>query len=247
MPNKDITQTVLETIKDKKIIPRPKWEFVMKNYFIWTVSIISLIIGSFAFAVIIYMFKNNDWDLYQQIGKNLLNFTLATLPYLWLIFLSLFIFLAYYNFKHTKSGYKYKLNLVIGGSIITSIILGILFYNIGFGQAIDNIFDEKIPVYRRLMMHRAAIWHQPDKGLLFGTIESIQAPDRFKLRDLKNNPWIVIHPSKDLRPLLILNQGLRIKIFGEKINDDSFKAKEIRPLRKIPKKMFFNRIMRLRQ
>jgi heme/copper-type cytochrome/quinol oxidase subunit 2 len=113
MKTEELSQKVLETIKDKHLKPKPKWEFMLKNYIIWILSITSLVVGSFAFAVIIYMVRNSNWDLYQNLSGNLLGLILASLPYFWFIFLIIFILISYYNFRHTKSGYRYKFYLIV--------------------------------------------------------------------------------------------------------------------------------------
>jgi len=245
--NKNIIESVLATIKKKHLKPRPRWEFVLKNYFIWALTALTLIVGSLAFAVIIYLIKNNDWDLYRQINDGFLEFIILSLPYFWLIFLASFVLLAYYNFKHTKIGYKYHFHLILGATILISLLAGILFYNIGLGHAIDSVFNQKFPVYRRLMLQRAKIWDQPDKGLLFGIIQSVQEPNALQLQDLKNKSWLVIYRQAHFPPQLILKPGLRVKIFGQKINQNTFRAQHIRPFRRVFRKMFLNRFVPLRQ
>ncbi len=242
MSHKNIVESVLKIIEKQHIQPRPKWEFMLKKYFTWTLTAITLIIGSLSFAVIIYLIKNNDWDLYKEIPDSLPQFILLTLPYFWLIFLILFILLIYYNFKHTKQGYKYGFNLIIGSTILLSILAGTFFYNLGLGQVIDKVFDERIPIYRQLMLHRHKAWHQPDKGLLFGTIETAPENYQFKLRDLEHKSWLIIYSADNLPRPIILIPGMRIKALGHQIDQDSFQADILRFLRPSPDKMFFMRL-----
>jgi len=225
---KNISRDTFKTIKEKKIIPKPKWRFLLEEYFIWGTGAISLIIGSLAAAVVIYMLDNNDWDLYQNISNNLLSFIFTTLPYFWIVILILFALVVYYNFKHTKGGYKYKLSTVAIVSVLISLILGFLFYNIGLAKIIDDAFTD-IPIYERIMHYRQSMWMQTDKGLLGGVVVSITDKNNFVIKDLDNKIWYVNTDDTIVKERLEIKQGIRIKIIGERIDENNFKAFRIRP------------------
>ena len=224
-----LSQEVIQKIKDKKILPRPKWKFVLKNYFIWIFGIISLVIGSLAMAVIIYMIRNNDWDLHERLSGSLFGTILMTLPYFWLIILVLFIGVVYYNIRHTKTGYHYNLLNIILVSIILSVMLGQIFYNLGLGRAIDERLAQHFSLYDKMFCQNSLIWHHPDKGLIVGDVFS---PKGKKLlnNDLNNNRWTIFIDRLPTMPLLPVGQ--RIKIIGGVLNDNQFMANEIRFLEK---------------
>jgi len=224
----NLAEKVIKTIEEKNIKPRPKWEFVLKNYFIWTVAVLALIIGSLAFAIIIYLIKSSDWELYQQINDGWLKFIILSLPYFWLFIFIALILLAYYNFKHTKKGYKYHLHLIVIITFILSLTGGSLFYTFGLGQYIDNIFEQQIPIYRQLMAHRYKVWQHPENGLLAGRIEKIISSNIFTLRDLNNKYWTVIHLTS--QPVFEIKPELRIKMVGQIIDLNTFQAEIIKPL-----------------
>lgn len=241
MSPKNIVESVLDTIRKDHIQPRPKWEFMLKKYVIWALTALTLIVGSLAFAVIIYLVKNNDWDLYSQAPTNFPQFILLTLPYFWLIFLVLFVFLVYYNFRHTKKGYKYGFTLVIGATILLSIITGTLFYYLGFGQTIDQVFDERLPIYRELMKHRQIPWQRPEQGLIFGNVNNIYDDYHFELIDLNRHSWQVIYSPSDTLEPITFTPGMRLKLFGRQTSPDNFEVEIIRPAGPPPGKMFFIR------
>ena len=89
MLNHDISRDVLKTIEEKHIKPKPRWTFLLKDYAIWILGAFSLIVGSLAFSVIIYMLKNNDWEVYRHLSGSLPGFVVITMPYFWLIFLAI--------------------------------------------------------------------------------------------------------------------------------------------------------------
>lgn len=227
MNRKNLTEQILETIKKKRIKPRPRWEFLLKDYSIWLAGIISLLVGSLAFSVIIHMFKNNDWNLYKYISDGFLSFVLVTLPYFWVIFLAIFILLVYYNFKNTKGGYKYKLPVVILASVIISIVLGTLLYDIGIGQTIDEILSEQISFYNRFINPRRAMWVRPEEGLLAGMVVSVTDSEHFEVQDINGKVWEIDATQAITATEAEINVSGRIKIIGEKINDNTFQAKII--------------------
>ncbi len=239
MKNKNISQEILETIKEKKITPKPKWQFLFKDYFIWAITGIFLIIGSLSAAVVIYMIDNNDWDLYQKASDSFLGFVFATLPYFWILFLILFIFIADYNLRQTKGGYRYGLGKIILSTVLVSLILGSLFYNLGLAKTIDQTFND-IPIYRKIMEHRHQVWMQPNKGLLVGQILSAKDKNNFILKDLDGKDWQVFC-CQDMVIEEELEKGLRIRAIGQEKEKSSFEAIRIMPL--IGKKWMMKEMM----
>jgi len=227
---KDLIKSVQKIIKDKKIEPKSKWEFKLKEYAIWLGVFVFTIIGGLAVAVIIYMLKNNDWDLSKQASNNFLGFIFATLPYFWILFLILFSLFTYYNFKHTKSGYRYALSYILLGIVLLSLFLGIAFYNIGLGQAMDRIFSDRMPFYEKMMFYKQNIWSKPSQGLLAGKIISEVVNDEFELVGLDRKTWLIKKHKALVTPKVFLRLGEPIKVIGEQVDDNIFQAKEIRPL-----------------
>ncbi len=225
----DLTNEVLEKIKEKHIKPKPKWEFILKEYVIWVFAGASFLVGSLAVAVIIHMVRNNDWDLCDRVSGNLLSFIFATLPYVWLLLLAAFVALAYYNFKHTKSGYRFSLRLLVTGSILASIFLGIFFYSIGLGWTIDKAFSARLPFYERLMFHRRMIWGNPERGMMAGRIISDLGRGEFSLRDLDDKVWMMHGQISSTTPWVPLRERGMIKIIGEPMDNFNFRVRQIRP------------------
>lgn len=250
MNSQNIEEKILETIKEKHLTPKPKWQFLLKDYLVWGSGLISLISGSFAFAVIIHMIITNDWDVYEYINNSLLGFILVTLPYFWLVFLALFTVIAHYNFKHTKKGYRYHLRTIVIISVTASIVLGTLLYNIGVGQAIDEALSQKLPLYNQFINQRKSIWVRPEKGVLGGVIILIIDDNHFQIKDFHRKMWQVDALRAAKHPLVEIVVGNRIRIIGRPVNENTFEAqlimpwlmrdKPLPPPPKIPERIFFN-------
>lgn len=217
-----LTDKVLAVIKNEK--PESKWKFKIKNYFIWLAGLLFVLCGSLSVAVVIYMVANNDWSVSNQITQNKWQFVLQSMPIYWLLTIMLVVFIAYYNFRHTDTGYRYKLLTIIMASVMTSIVFGGMFYYMGLGHVIDRTFAERLPIYERFASPRRAVWINPEDGRLAGKIIFIRSAD-FDLVDFHNQRWLI-------EPVIInefLQEGEVIRIIGQKIDNNRFRADRIMP------------------
>lgn len=228
-----ISRKIFKKIKQDHLKSKPRWEFLLKDYIIWTFFGISLVVGGLAFSVILHMVVNNDWDLYQYVSGSFLGFLLATLPYFWLIVLFLFIVLAYYNLKHTKKGYLISLGKIVALSLFISLFLGGGLYAAGLGDSINNVFSRKVPFYNKVLERRCEMWNRPQKGLLAGKISGIENPRKFYLNDFQGKRWCVECPYHPQCPHMGNSNSDSVKIIGE-IGKECFQARSIRPFRSGP-------------
>ena len=234
-----LDKKIIKTIKERKLTPRPRWQFLLKNYLIWSGGVLSLLAGSLAFAMILFMVKNNDWRMYAPISGSLLKFVFLTLPYFWLLFLFLFIMVAYFNLRHTKKGYRYSLISIIIGSFALSMILGSGLYAVGLGQAVDDILGKKAPFYERFINKRMGMWSNPDRGLLAGVIIDKISDNEFKLLDIKRKEWLILTEKATTVPEMILKVGTPVRLIGQCLDESSFEAIRIMPMG--PGQGFFKR------
>jgi len=229
MSEKNISQEVLEKIKGSK--PRPKWEFLLKDYLIWSLGFVALCLGALSFSTILHMLLHNDWDIYTRINNNIFAFIFLTLPYFWLIFLTLFVAVAQYNIRHTKRGYKFELSKIVIGSVATSIILGSLLYGMGVGRAIDDLIATKAPFYHQFINQRRHIWLQTDKGLLAGVLVGYYDED-FIIKSVDGRYWLVVTDEAEIpfEP----KTGEAIRCLGELNKQGAFEADLILPMPETP-------------
>jgi hypothetical protein len=228
MSEKNISQEILSKIKDVK--PRPRWQFLLKDYVVWFLASLALIISSLSFAVVLYMMIDNDWDVYSSISNSLLEFVFLTLPYFWLIFLGLFILIAYYYFRHTKKGYKLSLSKIFLFSLVINIFMGTFLYNIGLGKAIDNVVAQRVPFYKELINKRQHIWSRIDDGLLGGVVMSIDK-ENLVIQDMEGNVWNVKHLNTTTPAFIDLQVGDHIRMIGQKIDSQNFEMYKVLPMR----------------
>lgn len=218
----NISERVLKNIQKKEITPKPKWIFTLHNLAIWFSSFVFLLIGGFAFSVVIYMIRENDWSFYENINDSLIEFILVTLPYFWIVILLGLVALAHYNLKRTKSGYKYRLRTIVVFVLFVSMMIGSGLYAAGMGKAIDETIADKVPLYEKFVnkINRdKMMWGKPGHGLLGGVIISLEGNNRFRIIDFKNDVWNVISDKNTEMRGFDMNLDHGVKIVGNEIND----------------------------
>jgi len=203
---------------------------MLKKSFIWTLFGLSILFGIVASSVTILQLKHAEWELYQRSNYSLIEFLATVIPYFWLIFLMLFIVIAYRYFRRTEKGYRYHTSLIILISVIISIIGGIGVYQTGFSEKLEVLFRENIPVYRMVNRGRHRLWRSPDQGFLAGEINEIISVQKMILIDLYGNNWTIDISTTFWRGRLKPEVGIEIKIIGKIKSEGQFVASEIRPL-----------------
>ncbi len=226
---RDISREVLDKIKEKGIAPLPKRYFILRRSTVWMLFCFSIILGSIAGSTVIFRVKNAEWDLFYHFKGNLLDFLLIYTPYFWGIFMIFFSVVAYYYFRQTQGGYRYRATTIVALSLFISVAGGMGMYLAGISERMEAIFEEKLPFYHGVTFHSQKVWMSPDKGLLAGMISDITKDGSFRLNDLDGNEWN-IHAEKTIwRGRLTPSKGLEIKLIGTRIGPNSFRADEVRP------------------
>ena len=228
MNKKKLKLQVLNKIKEQKLEPTPKWHFMLKDWVVWAVFGLSILIGAMAFSVSIFMIKTNDWEIRRFLDNSLLEFTFKTLPYIWILLFIGFTLVAYFNLRHTKKGYKYNLPTMIIVNLLATVIMGYALFGMGAAKRIDSFALDRIPAYQKIANeHRRDIWTTPERGLLAGEIKKVVQEDGFTLIDFKDNEWTVTLNSE--APAHFLEEGLTVQVIGEKTDEFEFTAERIKP------------------
>ncbi|MBI4599117.1 hypothetical protein HY734_02905 [Candidatus Uhrbacteria bacterium] len=228
----DLSQDVLSRIRTESLRPIPKWRFVFRNVLLWGLGGFIVLTGGVAFAVILHIVQNNDWDLYRAMGQSLPAFVVLTLPYLWVVVFVSMITLAHVHVRHTKGGYRYRLPVLLGVVLAASLALGGMFARAGIGQAFDEAASGRFPVYRALVSHRETRWLRPTEGFLSGTVTSINPEAmRFALEDPQGNAWEVSYDRNTRRhpPFFEIRPSVRVRIVGQARNQGRFHAEQVAP------------------
>jgi hypothetical protein len=187
-------------------------------------------LGIVACSIIIFQISHTDWDLYKQSSYSLPRLIVLSIPYLWGLFLVIFIGFSYYYFRRTEKGYRYNPIVIILLSVFISGLGGKAFYDAGFSEKLEKHFQEKIPFYNSINLYGHRMWRSPDKGLMAGEIVKINSTQEIELLDLQGKRWRIGISHTVWRGRLKPEVGLLIKLIGKKTGDDRFTASEIRPM-----------------
>lgn len=217
---------LLDKIKEDKLSPKPRWQFLLKNYLVYIAGSLALVIGAIAVSVMVYLIKFNDWNFYYHTKKSFWEFFFLTAPYFWLLFLVLFIFIVYYNLKHTRKGYRYPAWLLVIASIVFSIILGAIFFSIGLGQKIDDVLGRRAPFYSHVFNPQIDFWSHPEEGRLAGIIIGRSEDQSLILLDRDLKEWKISSGS-----LEVINSDLSsrqpIRLIGRQSSDNDFVVDQV--------------------
>jgi hypothetical protein len=220
--NDNFANRVLERIEEKHLTPRPRYEFILKNYFFWTLGALAVIIGAIAFSATLFEIENVDWRLSAATHSSFFSFFLAAVPFVWILALALFILIGYINIRLTNHGYRYPLTIIALGAVLTSITLGIGLYAIGFGGRIDEAIGDHPPFYRPILAAEHDWWLAPDKGLLGGQVVSAASDiSSFALRDFSGHVWNIDGSNLRGPDLAVVARGGIVRIVGIPISATS--------------------------
>lgn len=203
---------VLARITDEHLAPRPRWEFLFKNYFFWGLGALAVVLGAFAFSAMFFEVANVDWNLALVTHSTFLAFFFDAAPFLWAGALIVFIFIGYLNVRWTNHGYRYPLTLIAVGAVLTSIVLGMALFAVGLGSTVEDISG----AFRRpILATEHSWWLAPDKGLLGGAVESV-APglSSFTLRDFNGVLWQIDGSDLRARDQTAVAHGGVVRVVG---------------------------------
>jgi hypothetical protein len=226
----NLIKKTLGEIKKQKIKPAPRWQYLLRKYALWLGFGAMIFLGAISFSVAFEMLNQLDWDLYRFAHQSAILYSLSLLPYFWLIFIGIFLVLAFFDLRKTETGYKYgwlKMSVFSIGGII---LLGWFFSLVGLGGKLNTILAKDLPYYgQHLIMTKEKQWMQPAAGFLAGKIETASA-DKLEISDLNGQKWSVLLDEKTLtKPAVRFLIGERLKIIGSRKEVNVFQALEIRP------------------
>ncbi|MDD2935018.1 MAG: hypothetical protein PHX25_00930 [Candidatus Pacebacteria bacterium] len=231
MKDKNLKNKILEAIKEKDISPKPKWQFLLKDYFLWFLGAISVFVGGVAVSLIIFTLINSDWEYYRYLSNSLFEHIVKMAPYLWIVVLGGFVLTADYNFSNTKDGYKYSVPKITGLSILFSIILGGLFYQFGLAYFTDYMLGINMPMYHGFIEKRQDLWNRPEEGLLAGTIVPLEKSDAILVKDFDGKEWNVEVGRLNRIDFIILDEAETVALIGYVKNENTFDACMVKPWR----------------
>ncbi len=211
----NLKSKVLELIERDKIRPTKKVYFSIKDKSLWSLMLISILICSAAFSVMIYSFTNSEADFYQMTHDNFLDFILNITPYLWIIVFIMFAIVGYENFKHTNKGYKYSFTVIIVFGLVVNVIFGLILHYVGVSKIIDQDLSSDNTFIRSSDSIRRMSWSHPENGILSGEVVSFtDGSSTFVLKDFNGNLWVVSTSYIPKVSMDLISTSSEIRVIG---------------------------------
>jgi hypothetical protein len=220
VPEENLKSKVLELIEKEKIKPTTKLYFSIKDKTLWSLLLISILIGSAACSVMIFSFTNSEAGFYRVTHDSFLGFMFYMTPYLWVFVFLVFALIGYENFKHTNNGYKYSFGFIILVGLILNLIFGFILHTFGVAKLIDqNLSSDSIFIANSSDSLRKMSWNQPDNGILSGEVTSYSdGSSTFVLRDFNGKLWMVSSVYIPKVSLDLISTSSQIRVIGVKQN-----------------------------
>lgn len=222
--NENISARVADKIKKQELKPVPKYRFYFKSLGVWFLFLLTVVFGGVCVSLMFYIFSVQDWDVYRRLNYGAMYVYLQTVPYLWLVTMILFFVFAYFNYRHTKYGYKTNLFILLIVLTVLTGLSGFLMNKAGLGEKIEKAVENKVPAYEYLSGR--GLWNNTQIGLLAGKIISLDKSGLIIVDFNGKNYQIVVETSTLVTADIQI--GSKIKIVGELLSNGKFKAQEIR-------------------
>ncbi len=219
--------TLLERINATEVTPLPKQYFSLKNIVLWLLAVLSVLVGGLAVSSIIFRAVNLP-GAYPAGGLPLPLFA-HLLPFVWILLLVFFSYLALREIRATKRGYRYELPVLVLSLLLTSCVLGIAFYASGIGAHLDRLAVRHTPFMAGIEDAQAVRWQHPENGFLMGVVSS-KTETEFIVTDPKNRAWTVLIGPDTFTE--IFDEDERVGVRGTIIDSTlrTFEACEVRTL-----------------
>ncbi len=220
----DISQHIIQVIDEKHLKPKPRWQFLLTNYCMWIITILTVILGALATAVVLFEITHSQFlDLAPDFSP--VNKLLLATPFFWIILLIIFTAIGYYNVRHTHKGYRYHAYWIVIFSIMLSISMGSIVYALGGGERLESFFYQNISWYRYIVNTQTGSWQSPKQGRLTGYLVDQPSSNQLVIWDVNKREWLVLAHQ----PLPKLPLKMRLVIIGQQIDDHKFVADKIMP------------------
>ena len=222
------SEKLIQTIKEQHIQPVPRWKFTLQNTLIWLSFAVAVLMGALAFSVVLFAIQQTDFNVLSHLSHSRLEMFLGLLPFLWILFLVVFLIIAIYSIQYSKKGYKLTMAKMAGYSAALSILLGTLFFIGGGGHQLEHAFATQVSLYESVQEKKLKLWSMPEDGYLSGEIEKVN-PEDFQMKDFSGKTWTIRYEGAFIPPSVLLERGEKVKIVGKMQSDKEFKADEVRP------------------
>lgn len=221
-PKKPLKEVLFACIEEGKVCPRSRWVYFCQECIVWTAWVISILIGSLAVAISLFVVTHNQYALYEATHENFLTFVVEVMPYLWLIAFGVMVYIAVFNLRHTKRGYRYSITMILSSSLVLSFAGGSALHYFGLGYRIDNILGYQMPMYMSQNKLEQKMWQAPAEGRLVGrqVAKTIANNPIIIFEDMEGNRWQMNISELSEHDMNHMSSGKTVRLLGKSINPE---------------------------
>lgn len=217
-----IQEKVIAKIKEDQLKPKPLLYFIARDYSLWLLVVLTIILASFCIAPIIFIIQNIEYGYIKHISSNIFLFILLILPYPWLLLGILTTYFAKKTWERTKHGYRFNGKHIVTYSIFASLALAFALNNWNIGKDIDDQASrEGFGYYKSVEQRRQENWFNPDEGRFIGIVSNVSTTS-FILNNENNNFSETMYFSYDVPGIEYLSVDNPVRLIGYKNDDDTF-------------------------
>ncbi len=221
--NMSLKQGVLERIKKDQVCPRSRWFFRTRECSVWFLWLLSIVVGALAVAVSLFVVLHRQYALYEATHENFFTFMVAVLPYIWIIVFGIMVYVAVYNLRHTKHGYRYPVWQIVLSSLVLSFAGGSALQFFGMGYSFDHVLGERMNMYMSQEKLEAKMWQAPEDGRLLGRqVHATVAPtSTIVFEDVSGGRWRVNIEELQTKDIELLDSAVMVRMIGAMVDTEA--------------------------
>lgn len=224
----DLEKRILDEIEKRKLAPRPYAYFLAKRSVVWTLAVLSIVLGALSAAVLIFAVQ----DYFATGGRGFddmpLDDVFEYLPIVWLATLATFLASAYFALRQTPGGYRFRTTHVLAGVLAVCALLGILLHAADTGRHVHNYLARSFPLYERVARSAIKTAPQTGRGELTGTVVSFDGKSSLVVKDFAGGLWTVDVSHAQVTLDDPLGHEDDVEIHGRRTGAATFEAQTIK-------------------
>lgn len=219
-PTESLKDCVLSAIDREQVCVRSRWFFVCKEAFVWSLWVLSVVVGALAVAVSLFVLSHQQYALYEATHDSWVGLMVQVLPYVWLILLVVMTVVALANVRCMNRGYRYQTWHILLSSLVLSIAGGLMLHSFGLGYLVDQQIGKGMPMYMSQEKFERKLWQAPNDGRLLGTLaHRTSAPtSTIVFEDVLGTRWNIDVSELHLNDLVLLDSEKLVRLVGTTSN-----------------------------
>jgi hypothetical protein len=201
------------------------WPRLLVDSFLWLVFLLSILVSTLFFALVCHVTISADWEIAKLYSDSIASFFLIIFPIKAFVVALITLFIACLSYFSLMRRSFYRLKpLIIVIFLSLAISLGACYLDIS--RSLENLVLDS-PSYLWLMGDRDRVWQAAEKGLLSGTVATIESTDSFILAGFDGKTWNLGFASSAQIDSSLIYPGNKLRLIGRITDTNHFEAQKI--------------------